>query len=99
MANSITTLKKTLRGYSTQARYYAAGNIELQDDEQFRVIGYVRLGPAIVKPVFRHADGTPVVLMDGRDHLTVLVCAVDPREVVETEEQAWAAVYDASVEP
>ena len=40
MPNAITTLKKTLRGYSTQARYYAAGNIELQDDEQFLVIGW-----------------------------------------------------------
>jgi len=44
MPNAITTLKKTLRGYSTQARYYAAGNIELQDDEQFLVIGWARLG-------------------------------------------------------
>ena len=96
---AITTLKKTLRGYATQARYYAAENIVLQDDGGFHVIGWARLGPSIVKPVFRHADGTPVVLRDGRDHLTVLVCAVDPREVVETEEQAWAAVYDASVEP
>ena len=88
MPNAITTLKKTLRGYSAQARYYAAGNIELQDDEQFRVIGWTRLGPAIVKPVFRHADGTPVVLMDGRDHLTVLVCAVEPEAVVATEDEA-----------
>jgi hypothetical protein len=89
MSDAITTLKKTLRGYSTQARYYAAGNIEAQADEQFLVIGWVRLGPAIVKPVFRHTDGTPVVLMDGRDHLTVLVCAVEPQAVVATEEQAW----------
>jgi len=81
MPNAITTLKKTLRGYSTQARYYAGGNIELQDDEQFR----------IVKPVYRHADGTPVVLMDGRDHLTVLVCAVTPGAVFEDEEAAWKA--------
>ena len=81
MPNAITTLKKTLRGYSTQARYYAGGNIELQDDEQFR----------IVKPVYRHADGTPVVLMDGRDHLTVLVCAVKADAVVDSEEAAWKA--------
>ena len=91
MPNAITTLKKTLRGYSTQARYYAAGNIELQDDEQFLVIGWARLWPAIVKPVFRHADGTPVVLMDGRDHLTVLVCAVKADAVVDSEEAAWKA--------
>ena len=89
MSDAITALKKTLRGYSTQARYYAAGNIELQEDGQFLVIGWVRLGPASIRPVFRHADGTPIVLTTGRDHLTVLVCAVDPQAVVATEEDAW----------
>lgn len=85
----MTILKKTLRGYTTQARYYAAGNIEMGADEQFTVIGWVRLGASIVRPVFRHVDGTPVVLQDGRDHLTVLVCGIDPAAVVETEEAAW----------
>ena len=91
MADAITGIKKTLRGYSVQARYYA--NIETEADEQFneqfKIIGWVRLGPAIVKPVFRHADGTPVILRDGRDHLTVVVCSVDPAQIVATEEAAW----------
>lgn len=94
MREVITGLKKTLRGYATQARYYAAGNIVLAADEQFEVIGWVRLEPAIVKPVFRHADGSSVVLSDGRDHLTVLVCAVDPQAVVATEDEAWKREVD-----
>ena len=87
---TVTTLKKTLRGYTTQARYYAQ-HMANDGADEFVQIGWVRLGPVSVKPVFRHADGTPVVLMDGRDHLTVLVCAVDPQAVVATEEEAWDA--------
>lgn len=88
---TITALKKTLRGYTAQARYYAQ-HMANDGADGFVQLGWIRLGPAIVKPVFRHADGTPVVLNDGRDHLTVLVCAVDPEAVVATEDEAWKVV-------
>ncbi len=76
------TTIKTLKGYTTQARYYAEHMLNDATGDSFVTLGWtmVRLDGykhATPKPVYQTLNGQRVVLLDGHDHLTVLVTEID----------------------
>ena len=81
------TLKKVLRGYTAQARYFAQ-HMANDGGDNFIQLGWIRLAPALIKPVFRHADGSAVILLDGGG-TRVSVNAVDEQAVSASEDEAW----------
>ena len=81
------TLKRMLRSYAAQARYYAQ-HMANDGGDNFVQIGWIKLTASIVKPVFRHADGSAVVILSGRG-TGVSVNTVDEAAVSATEDDAW----------
>ena len=76
-----------LRGYTAQARYYA--QYFGQPDGSWKGLGWTRLDNGAVKPVFQHAKGQPVIVLDGTDHLSVVIYAIDPQEIRANEDDCY----------
>lgn len=92
-----TTFYKVIKGYTAQARWFAA-NLEGAADPvtgayagDWTQIGWTRLGNGAVKPVFRMNNGTPVAILNGKTHLHAIVSEVPAGCVFETEDAAHAA--------
>lgn len=73
---------KTLRGYTAQARYYASHMLNDATGDTFVTLGWTPITVEgythkSIKPVYQTLAGQRVVLLDGRDHLTVLVTEID----------------------
>lgn len=89
--------RKVLKGYATQARWFAAHLEGAQHPSggyasDWTQLGWTKLGNGAVKPVFRMvACGTPIVLLDGQSHLHRVVSEVPAACVFATEEAARAA--------
>lgn len=86
--NALTTIA-TLRGYTAQARYYA-NRMHTDAAGEWTVMGWTRLDNGAVKPVFRLTNGLRVVIVDGSNHLTALVCAIDHDQIRTTEDECYA---------
>ncbi len=90
-------MTKTLRGYTAQARWYAA-NL----DENKPPVGWTRLGQYLTKPVFETLTGERVIIVTdadaragcveaaGLNHLSVRVLSCTT-PIVKTEEELWPA--------
>ena len=87
MSEQASNYRKTGKGHSAQARFYAS-NLERPDDT-WRQLGWIpdRGG---AKPVYELLDGTPVAIYDGKDHLTVVVQGVDASTIRATEEECFS---------
>ena len=79
---------KILKGYSTQARWYAA-NMEDLPNGEWNLLGWTKLGNGAVKPVYKMINGIPVVILDGKSHLHAVISQV-PAGQIFTEDQAHA---------
>jgi hypothetical protein len=78
----------SLRGYTTQARYYAA-NMAAEADGSWTRAGWLSRGAFAPRPIFYLKDGRPVVIVDSAHHLTVNVCQVDPSDIRATEHECY----------
>lgn len=80
----------TVKGYTAQARYYAQ-NMALVGgvDSEWKSAGWIKLDNGAVKPVFTLVDGRNVVIMDGGNHLTVVVYEAPADKIKATEEECW----------
>ena len=81
------TFHKILKGYTAQARWYAAN----MAGDEWKQVGWSRLGNGDVKPVFEMTNGIHVVVLNGQTHLHAVVSEVPAGCVFETEEAAFAA--------
>jgi len=81
-----TTIKK-LASYAEQARWMHT-RINAAADGEWAQAGWVK-HPSGVKPVFRLHDGTPIVLVNGVHHRSVLVQTFDPTALKATEEECY----------
>jgi hypothetical protein len=82
------TTVASLRGYTTQARYYAA-NMAVEPDDSWTRAGWQSMSPYAPRPVFRLKDGRPVVIVNGSNHLTVNVCQVNADDIRATEDECF----------
>ena len=78
--------RKTVKGYTAQARYYA--QYMCRPDDTWLQVGWIpdRSGS---KPVYELLDGTAVVIFDGPDHLTIIVQGVNRADIFATEEECF----------
>lgn len=84
------TFYKVLKGYTTQARWFAA-NLADSATGDWVDLGWTKLGNGALKPVFKMTNGTPVAILAGKTHLHAVVTEVPAGCVFPTEEAARAA--------
>lgn len=84
-------MNKTIRGYSAQARFYAA-HLE-QENGEWCQLGWTRVNERTTKPVFRASDGMAVYITDDAlDHLKVHIVECSTR-IVATEDELFATKH------
>jgi hypothetical protein len=68
-----------------------------QPDDTWKTLGWKTAYNGACKAVYELLDGTPVMIFDGADRLTVIVQEVSTDGVYTTEEAYWAARAPATV--
>lgn len=79
----------TVKGYTAQARWYAANMAEVPGTEEWKQAGWTKLANGIVKPVFTLVDGRNVVILDGTNHLTIVINQVTDEVIHRTELECY----------
>ena len=88
MTNNDSLYRKTIKGYTAQARFYAR-HLEQGPTDEWVQLGWIpdRGGS---KPVFQMVSGPAIAIYQGIDHLTVHIQGIDPTAIRATEEECFA---------